>query len=70
MKQFFQDGTGAFSAMRLVTNVTAILFFVTWIVELISTGSFKPSWELTSFVSSVVLGKGIQSFAENQSAIN
>lgn len=44
--------------------ITVVLFFATWIVELVTTGSFKPSLELTSFVSSTVLSKSIQSFSE------
>ncbi|MBS3945335.1 MAG: hypothetical protein KGZ42_07550 [Melioribacter sp.] len=64
MKQFFQDGEGAYSSTRFVMILTTMLFFITWITELVTTGSFRPTWELVSFVSAVVLGKSIQSFSE------
>lgn len=64
MRQLFEDKYGDLSSMRFVVNITAILFFVQWIVELITTFSFKPTAELTHFVIAVVVGKGIQAFAE------
>lgn len=63
--KLISDDKGNVSSMRVVVIVTAVMFAVQWVVSLVTTGTFAPSWELVSFVSAAVLGKAAQKFSEN-----
>ncbi len=68
-KQFFQDGTGAFSAYRLIFIMTCaiILILITYLT--IKDGAFpKIDGSCITIFEAIILGKVGQSISENFSS--
>lgn len=65
--QFFQDDTGALSAMRLLFIVWGIGTFIVWTSLCIKTGTMVAmDIKILGFLVSLVGGKVVQNFTENK----
>lgn len=64
--QIIKDDKGNISSIRIVMVITILFFFANWIYSVITSGEFKPSWELITFVVFMVTGKVIQKFGEGR----
>jgi hypothetical protein len=63
---FFKDDKGSLSAMRLLFISWGLGTLMVWIVLSIHSMSMvSVPWTITSFISSLVVGKVVQSYTEN-----
>ena len=66
LAQFFQDGTGQLSSMRLLLIVWGIGTFVVWVILSLHAGAMMAlPISLTTFLGSLIAGKVVQNFTEN-----
>lgn len=66
LSEFVQDDTGACSAMRLLFIIWGLGAFIVWVILSFKTGTMVSiPWSITSFISSLVAGKVVQSYTEN-----
>lgn len=64
--QFFQDGTGQFSALRLVFNLSFFIFFIIWIFDSFHIKKMAPIDGSVIQYFTILLGSKVgQSISEN-----
>ncbi len=67
--QFFQDGTGAYSATRLAFLLWAVGVLAIWIFESINKSALQPvDSTVTTILGILMTGKVVQSFSPNDAA--